>query len=229
MHIKLFNIKLNYKRSVKLITTTTTIQDKDDAAKLKKQINELNKQMEMYKQICDVEDEQASENIWKFVNENGKNEQCYSQIIETLNKLSIGNNTDYKIGPWKYIATKLNDDSIEQINTQTKTKRTLKRFTITSNKQMSLVTELFHKTMSSTTYEICKIEDLKEKYKDLKEYKAIEKIYARILNEKKVQLGKNCEKLLFHGTQLETFDKIAKNGFNRDYNSRSYYGKVCID
>lgn len=89
----------------------------------------------------------------------------------------------------------------------------IKRINIAINHSFSIdyVSKRFYETMNCNRWKIIAIEKLA----------CDDSIFNTILNKKQ----KKTTKLLFHGTNESTLIKIIKNGFNRDFNKRSAYGK----
>ncbi len=87
-------------------------------------------------------------------------------------------------------------------------------FTAAPIKDSSTVRDLFHKTVNSQRFTIVSIEKLAPKVSQTNGYRAF--------------ALKKREMSLFHGSPHETIPKILSNGFNRDFNVRQKYGKVCL-
>ena len=148
-----------------------------------------------------------------------------SQYQQFLN--SIDHRTMSKVKYNKYSVFKASDSHVTQTNRKTKTIRDLYRVlfitpnktTIDKNIGKDMIKKLFFQSVDGNTFEINKIENIVYHDKALY-YKQYEKY------KKKYSKGSSLERWLFHGTDSKILKQIEINGFDRNFNKKSHYGKV---
>ena len=164
---------------------------------------------------------------WAFVNEHNVLIEVSDEYQRFLNNLNVHEN---KIYGNIYSVIKLSNSHVKQQNIQFKTIRQLFRvlckddnnksriIKIETNTGEEMIKQLFFQTVDRNLYEICKIEQIKYDDQDL---------YFTIYNKyKKNYNGKSLERWLFHGTDTSLLTQIERNGFDRNFNKSSAYGKV---
>ena len=83
---------------------------------------------------------------------------------------------------------------------------------------VEMIKELFFRTVDINTYQINNIEPIF--YRDEALYfKQYDKYNAKYS-------GRELERWLFHGTDSKILKQIEQNGFDRNFNKKSLYGKV---
>ena len=158
---------------------------------------------------------------WAFIDEHNVLIEVGSQYQSFLNELNVNK---HKIYGNIYSVIKLSNSHAKQQNIQSKTVRQLFRVlykndnNIKTKVSVEMIKALFHRSVDSNVYKIDKIEKIAYRDQDL---------YFTIYNKyKKYHFGKSLERWLFHGTDTKLLTQIERNGFDRNFNKTSAYGKV---
>ena len=179
--------------------------------------------------------------LWGFINENNvliKVDQEYQQFLNLLNV------NETAITKKIYSVCKISYSHAQQTNTQTKTVRQLYSVLLPSDHNnynnnynnncnnsfatkvcidesigVKMIKELFFRSVDKNAYKIDKMEKID--YKDETLYHTMYEKYKR-----QYQDNKSLERWLFHGTDTTLLKQIEINGFDRNFNKTSRYGKV---
>ena len=87
--------------------------------------------------------------------------------------------------------------------------------------------QLFQVTMPANEYKIIRVEKFEFGENTMVHKQCYDAISTSLKHKYKdnPKVIETLEQFLFHGTDWTTINKIQQNGFNRDYNKRSRYGK----
>ena len=118
---------------------------------------------------------------------------------------------------------------MKQSNKKTNKIRLITNISNANESKFEVEKQLFQVTMAANEYRIIRVEKF-EFGENAKIHKqCYDAVSTSLKNKYKYKNNgkviKTLEQLLFHGTDWTTINKIKENGFNRDYNKRSVYGK----
>ena len=211
------------------INNNTTNDTEDDTKLNDREMSQVNtqtkKQRTIYTKNGSIHTRYTAH--WAFINEDNvliKLDSKYEQFLNSLNHAKLYQSEKYNN---VYTIEKISESQAIQTNIQSQTVRDLYRVLyITPNKitiekkvGKKMIGKLFFHTVDSNTYKIQNIETVVYHDKELY-YKQYEKY------EKKYKQGSSLERWLFHGTDSKILKQIETNGFDRNFNKTSLYGKV---
>eukprot|EP01084_Bolivina_argentea_P276600 471986_1 len=187
--------------------------------------------------------------IWEWEDDTPNEWRAYNgKTGEQISKLEIGKTYEYKgMNNQKYRITKLKQSYGEQRNMSTNVKRRVRRTQISKNiqyppwwnmdaikdyAQPALISldlntnnykaqEIIKDFNSTANQKIVKIESVQNKYLYDKWWDEKE----RLLKLKNGDTSKINEKILYHGTDKETMQKILKGGFRKEFTSTTLHGE----
>ena len=185
--------------------------------------NDDNKEIDEKKSECDNNDTMY---CWAFINEDNvliEPNDKYQTFLDSLTVKQTGKHGNYSV-------EKISQCQAKQTNVSTKRLRYL-FLVLNKNKPrqekvcidklvgVEMIRELFFRSVNGNSHNIDKIEQINYNDEDL--YHNKYKKYA-----KKYSQGKSIERWLFHGTDSKILKQIEINGFDRNFNKTSAFGKV---
>ena len=167
--------------------------------------------------------------LWAFVNEKNVLIQLDSKYQTFLNELSLNTAQNHQCNGYNYCVFKRTSDVAEQTNVKTQNVRDLfkvlkvsednDKVTIDAMAGIEMAKELFFQSVDKSKYEIVSVEEVKHHDQELY-------YFTKYKKYKEIFQGESFERWLFHGTDSNLLKQIEANGFDRNFNKTSLFGKV---